>query len=388
MPLMAKIRFSLGTIMMFVVMAAAGMALFVKVEQHTDGMLPPGWNLDVPILFLLAIVLTAVALGSWKEHSAVQMMLQVTLAFFGCLTLIWIGEAQYERAIRYWCQSTFAATVTVPMLARRYVKSALPRGPQREWWKKNCEAVFFSFLTLVLVMAGGLIQGAVYTAGSAISAGSSPAAVPTPVMPPVIPSPAGRQSSPCPEWLSTLVFVNAYSRVGVHVIRSSLSSASRSPGHSASTSLPQPLGPRHDRRARRPGPPGCAGSGDRKSPVDAAKLIGPPQAQDPPPALLGLRRFAPMPVHHRLAEPQLGILRIEPSPVARLQRPPASRPSSGGFARSGQTACARSSRSAPSRPGCARDNRAPSRHSLPLDGDRTQVEQHKRIVGPVLQLRR
>ena len=31
-----KIRFSMGTIMMFVVMAAAGMALFVKIHQLTD----------------------------------------------------------------------------------------------------------------------------------------------------------------------------------------------------------------------------------------------------------------------------------------------------------------------------------------------------------------
>jgi hypothetical protein len=86
----------------------------------------------------------------------------VTLACVGCLTLIWIGEAQYERAIRYWCQAMFAATVTIPMVARRLVKSGLPRGPRRDWWKKTCEAVFFSFLTMLLVTAGGLFQAAVY----------------------------------------------------------------------------------------------------------------------------------------------------------------------------------------------------------------------------------
>ena len=144
--------------MMFVLMAAAAMALFVKIQQHTNAVLPAGWKIDVPSLFLLAIALTAVALGSWKEHSAVQTMLQVTLACVGCLTLIWIGEAQYERAIRYWCQGTFAATVTIPMLARRFVKSGMPRGPRRDWWKKTCEAVFFSFLTMMLVTAGGLFQ--------------------------------------------------------------------------------------------------------------------------------------------------------------------------------------------------------------------------------------
>jgi hypothetical protein len=186
MRLIRMIRFSMGTIMMFVLMVAAAMALFVKILQHTEGVLPPGWTLDVPSLFLLAIVLTAVALGSWKEHTAVQIMLQVTLACFSCLTLIWIGEANYERAIRYWCQGTFAATVTLPMLTRRFVKSGLPRGPRRDWWKKTCEAIFFSFLTMLLVTAGGLLQAAVYAAASNLpgfTVGSTPVPPPAPIRP-------------------------------------------------------------------------------------------------------------------------------------------------------------------------------------------------------------
>jgi hypothetical protein len=193
MQLLRKIRFSMGTIMMFVLMTAAVMALFVKIRQHTDGVLPAGWKIDVPSLFLLAIGLTAVALGSWKEHSAAQIMLQVTLACVGCLTLIWIGEAQYERAIRYWCQGMFAATVTIPMLARRFVKTGMARGPRREWWKKTCEAVSFSFLTMILVTAGGLLQAAVYALASSIpsiSAGASGGTPATPVAPPTPASPA------------------------------------------------------------------------------------------------------------------------------------------------------------------------------------------------------
>jgi hypothetical protein len=173
----------MGTIMMFVLTAAAGMALFVKIQQHTDAVLPAGWNLDVPSLFLLAIGLTALALGSWKEHSAVQIMLQVTCACVGCLTLIWIGEAKYERAIRYWCQGMFAATVTIPMLARRFIKAGLPRGPRRDWWKKTCEAVFFSFLTMILVTAGGLLQAAVYGLATNIPPAPAGAASGTPATP-------------------------------------------------------------------------------------------------------------------------------------------------------------------------------------------------------------
>jgi hypothetical protein len=166
MRLIPRIRFRMGTIMMFVVMTAAVMALYVKIDQHTGSVLPAGWKLDVPVLFLLAIVLTALALGSWKEHTTVQIMLQVTLACVGCLTLIWIGEAKLERAIRYWCQGMFAATVTIPMIVRRLVKTGMPRGPRRDWWKKSCEAVFFSFLTMLLVTAGGLLQAAVYAIGT------------------------------------------------------------------------------------------------------------------------------------------------------------------------------------------------------------------------------
>ena len=181
------IRFSMATIMMFVLTVAAGMALFVKISEHTDGVLPKGWNFDVPCLFLLAIVLTAVALGSWKEHTAVQIMLQVTIACFSCLTLIWIGEAQYERAIRYWCQAAFAVTVTIPMVARRFIKSSMARGPRRDWWKKTCEAAFFSFLTMLLVSAGGAIQILLAEAAPAFAVangGPSPSPTPATALPP------------------------------------------------------------------------------------------------------------------------------------------------------------------------------------------------------------
>lgn len=185
MRLLAKIRFSMGAIMMFVLMTAAAMALFVKIYGYADE-LPPGWKVDVPSLFLLAIGLTALALGSWKEHSASQIMLQVALACVGCLTLIWIGEAKYERAIRYWCQGMFAASVTVPMVARRFVKTGMPRGPRRDRWKKTCEAVFFSFLTMMLVTVGGLFQAGVYALATNLP--TPTVTVPTPGAP--VPAPA------------------------------------------------------------------------------------------------------------------------------------------------------------------------------------------------------
>ena len=94
----------------------------------------------------------------------------MTLACLGCLTLIYVGEAHYERAVRYWFQGCFAVTVTLPLFARRIVKSTLPRGPRRNWWKKTCEAVFFSFLNLLLVTAGAVFEAVVIGYGSEIFA--------------------------------------------------------------------------------------------------------------------------------------------------------------------------------------------------------------------------
>jgi hypothetical protein len=199
MGLIQRFRYSMRKMMMFVVMAAAAMALFAKVQNLVDdAAVPAGWKLDVPILFLLAIFLTSVALGSWKEHTAVQIMLQVTLACLSCLTLIWISEAKHERTIRYWCQATFAATVTLPMLARRFVKSNVARGPRRDWWKNTCEAVFFSFLTMLLVSAGGLLQFAVYSTATNLPIQSGPPAAP--VAPPPAPvAPVVEPPDPPPE---------------------------------------------------------------------------------------------------------------------------------------------------------------------------------------------
>lgn len=167
-----RIRFSMGVAMMLVLTSATAFALFAKVRQHTDVVVQTaaqtGWKLDAPSLFLLAIVLTALAIGAWKGHSAVQIMLQVTLACLGCLTLIWLGEAHYERALRYWFQATFATTVVFPLMARRVVKSELPRGPKRDWWKKTFEAIFFSYINLLLVSLGGLLQAIVIAVGPGV----------------------------------------------------------------------------------------------------------------------------------------------------------------------------------------------------------------------------
>ena len=162
MKAIGRVRFSMGTIMIFVLLAATASALFAEARQHARLIADPEWQVDGPSLLLLAIGLTGVALGAWKAHSASQTMLQIALACLGCLSLIWIGESGSLRAARYWFEAAFAVAVTFPLLGRRYVKAALPRGPRRNWWKKTCEAVFFSFLNLLLVTGGAVLVTVTY----------------------------------------------------------------------------------------------------------------------------------------------------------------------------------------------------------------------------------
>jgi len=155
---MRRVRFSMATVMMMVVAAAAASALFAKVRQHIPASNQPYLRIDAPILFVLSIMLTAVGLGALKGHTFVQMMIQVTLACLGFVSLVGLAEAGWERPLLYWFQVSFGVLVTAPLVARQVVKSEMERGPRRAWWKNTYEAVFFSFLTNLLVLAGILIQ--------------------------------------------------------------------------------------------------------------------------------------------------------------------------------------------------------------------------------------
>jgi hypothetical protein len=158
MKLLRKFRFSMAMVMMLVVTAAAASALFAKIREHVPATNQPYLRIDAPILFLLSIGLTAVALGALKSHSAGQTMLQITVACLSYLSLIGLAETGRERPLLYWFQFSFGILVTGPLLARRIVKTEMERGPKRTWWKKTFEAIFFAFLTMMLVLLGLLLQ--------------------------------------------------------------------------------------------------------------------------------------------------------------------------------------------------------------------------------------
>lgn len=165
MKLLRKVRFTLATVMMLVVTMATASALFVKVRHlYAEGAGGKSYlKVDAPVLFVGSIGLTAVALGALKCHSGVQTMLQATLACLGFLSLIGIAETGRERPLLYWFQISFGVLVTLPLLGRRVVKTEMERGPRRAWWMKTFEAIFFSFLTMMLVFLGLFIQWLAYT---------------------------------------------------------------------------------------------------------------------------------------------------------------------------------------------------------------------------------
>jgi hypothetical protein len=151
-------RITLAAALMVVLTAATGSALFVKVVEHAPTSNDIFTKFDAGILLTGAIALTAIALGSLKRHNLVQILLQATLSFFGVLTIIWLAEGEHARALAYWFQSCFLLTVVIPSVARRIVGQTMPRGPRRQCWKNTLEAVIFSFVNLMLVLAGWGIQ--------------------------------------------------------------------------------------------------------------------------------------------------------------------------------------------------------------------------------------
>ncbi len=158
MKLVPTFRFSLALAMMLVVTAAAISALFVKIYEHIPTTNQPYLKVDAPVLFLLSIVLTAIGLGALKGHNAVQMMLQITVACLSYVSLIGLAETGRERPLLYWFQIGFGLLVTIPLVARQSVKTRIERGPRRKFWKNTCEAIFFAFLTMMLVLLGLLLQ--------------------------------------------------------------------------------------------------------------------------------------------------------------------------------------------------------------------------------------
>lgn len=159
--MLRRIRFSMRSILMLVLTAAAASALFAKVSSLLAGR-PSDWRVDAPALLLLGIGLTALAIGTVRRHTAFQTMLQATLSCVMLLVLVQFTDLRNDfRAIRaalYWFQGVFALTVALPLLAWRLLLAEMEVGGRRDWWRGTMEAVVASFFNLALVAIGALLQ--------------------------------------------------------------------------------------------------------------------------------------------------------------------------------------------------------------------------------------
>lgn len=169
MAVLRRFRFSMAAIMMLVVTSASAFALFMKVRAMLDTARAnprsnSSWPVDSPAILLIGIELTAIAIAAVRKHTAIQMMIQATLACLMLLVLMYqLGHPSgignfVERTSRYWFQSCFALTVVLPLLAGRLLSAEMEPGPRLMWWRGTMESVLASFANLMLVGVGVLVE--------------------------------------------------------------------------------------------------------------------------------------------------------------------------------------------------------------------------------------
>lgn len=153
-----RLRISMASIMVLVVAAATASALFAKIAQLvSDG--SAELKYDVPAIVVLGIALTAIALGTLRDHSGVQVMIQATVACLGFLSLIWIIEGGFYRVATYWFQALFASLVVFPLLARRFTRAGSEREDEGGRPRRMIEVLPLAFGNMILVCLGLWIQG-------------------------------------------------------------------------------------------------------------------------------------------------------------------------------------------------------------------------------------
>jgi hypothetical protein len=171
MPSPGRFRFSMAAIMMLVVTAAAGSALFVRLKRFSANIStsrPDIFEGDAPLVMILALSFTAIALGTIRRHSAIQIMLQMTLSFLMPLVRLQLntagdaGQVWAEHAAVLWFQTCFFLTVVLPLIGIRSLTGREMDPAQRNRWQRTFEAILASFLTVCFVCVGMILQLFIY----------------------------------------------------------------------------------------------------------------------------------------------------------------------------------------------------------------------------------
>ena len=166
MSIAQRLRFSMATVMMLVVAAAAGSAVFAKFhELFTSGGIAfrgKSREIDYPATIVLATALAATAIGAARRHGTLRTFLLASVTYLMLLALAQtIDQATIWklRALRYWLQGCFAITVVAPLLAiRAFGLGDVGESPRQRWLRLTLESLIASFLNLVLVGVGVAFQ--------------------------------------------------------------------------------------------------------------------------------------------------------------------------------------------------------------------------------------
>ena len=116
-------RFTLGTAMVAVVMAAAASALFAKLHRllapvaTVTSDTPLGIAIDLPLVTLLAVGATGIVVGCLRRRGPNATMLAIAATCGLGLLLIWVVES-HKAYVIYLFEALFAL-LALPLLARR-----------------------------------------------------------------------------------------------------------------------------------------------------------------------------------------------------------------------------------------------------------------------------
>ena len=147
-------RLTLSTIMIAVLASATSTAMTVRVYQFLEG---DEEGEEVAALLLIAVILTAIAIGSWRRSSLAAILLQITVCCAFIAGVVELAEP-FPRVFRYTLQVWSALFVALPLVIRRYATPSSPSKRQRPRLVALSEFLLGCGANLMLVWIGMWLQ--------------------------------------------------------------------------------------------------------------------------------------------------------------------------------------------------------------------------------------
>lgn len=152
-----RLRFTMRTLMIFVLTAAVASAMFGELARLLKG-LPMNLAIDVPSIVLTAIALNAVALGCLLRLSVDQVLVQITVCCLLVLAGAWLWEWKLDRGLRYWLQASFAAVVVLPLLIKAAAMSEDDPSTRSRRVVAGVEVLLLAYANYVAILVVAMFQ--------------------------------------------------------------------------------------------------------------------------------------------------------------------------------------------------------------------------------------